>query len=153
MIKISNLIATWFYSGHIRPASGTWGTLAGLPLCLAFVHYGGHFGVIFGAIALFIIGLWAAHAYEIDTGEHDSSRVVIDEVAGMMLACLPLLYQFEIKTITACFIAFRMFDAVKIGPVGWLDRNINGALGVMMDDIAAGLLAAITVFGGLLWMI
>ena len=71
----------------------------------------------------------------------------------MMLACLPLLYQFDMITIFLCFIVFRIFDAIKIGPVGWLDKNINGALGVMIDDIAAGLIATITVIGYLLWMI
>jgi phosphatidylglycerophosphatase A len=51
-----------------------------------------------------------------------------------------------------CFLIFRVFDAVKTGPVGWLDKNIHGAFGVMIDDIAAGLLTAIVIIGGLLWM-
>ena len=153
MIKLHILLATWFYSGFIRPASGTWGTLAALPLCLTLVYQWGHYGVIFGVMTLFIIGLWAASKYEIETGEHDSSRIVIDEVAGMMIACFPLLYHFDLYTTAGCFVAFRLFDAVKIGPVGWLDRNIHGALGVMLDDIAAGFMATIVVLGGLLWII
>ena len=128
------------------------GTLAGLPLCLAITHYFGMAGIIISTIVLFALGLWSAYQYEIETGEHDSSRVVIDEVAGMMIACIPLLYQFDWIMILACFVLFRAFDAWKVGLVGWCDKNINGALGVMVDDIVAGLLTTIVMLGYLLWM-
>lgn len=146
---IARLFATWFYSGYLRPASGTWGTLFALPLCLGVVYFGGLFGVIFATLTLFFGGLWASHHYMISIQKHDPSEIVIDEAAGMMIACLPLLYLFNWQMILACFILFRGFDAVKIGPVGWLDKNINGAWGVMIDDIAAGLMASICV---LLWL-
>jgi phosphatidylglycerophosphatase A len=149
---MSRLIATWFYSGYLHPASGTWGTLAGLPLCLAVTIYFGLIGIIVSTIVLFVLGLWSAHQYEIETGEHDSSRVVIDEVVGMMIACIPLLYQFDWIMILLCFGLFRAFDAWKVGLVGWCDKNINGALGVMIDDIVAGLLTTIVMLGYLLWM-
>ena len=151
-MKPYKLIATWFGSGSLTPASGTWGTLAGLPFCVFITYICGLNGVIFGSMILFILGLWAARRYEIETGVHDSKHVVIDEVVGMMLACIPLLYSFTPITVIACFAMFRLFDAVKIGPVGWLDKNIHGALGVMLDDVAAGLLTAIVVLGGLIWM-
>lgn len=147
------LIATWFGSGNIKPASGTWGTLAGLPLIIAVIYYSGVWGVIIGSLVLFCIGIWAAHRYEIMTGEHDSGRIVIDEVCGMMIAATPLLFHFSWVTVIACFIGFRIFDAWKIGLVGWMDRGVNGALGVMVDDVVAGLLTAIIVMGGLLWLI
>ena len=155
MIKPYEIFATWFYSGYLKPASGTWGTLASLPLCFAIAIYCGVWGLIIGSLILFCIGLWAANRYEIETGEHDSSRIVIDEAAGMMLAALPIVYFPQYWWIVGlCFITFRIFDAVKIGPVGWLDKNIHGAWGVMIDDIAAGFLAAIVIFGGfLLWTI
>jgi phosphatidylglycerophosphatase A len=66
----------------------------------------------------------------------------------MMIACIPLTLSFDWITIVVCFALFRLFDAVKKGPVGWLDKNINGALGVMIDDIAAGLMASIV---ALIW--
>jgi phosphatidylglycerophosphatase A len=147
-MRISTLIATFFYSGYLKPASGTWGTLASLPLCLAVTYQFGLWGIVIAALLLFTIGLWAAHQYEIETGEHDSSRIVIDEAAGMMIACIPLTLSFDWITIVVCFALFRLFDAVKKGPVGWLDKNINGALGVMIDDIAAGLMASIV---ALIW--
>lgn len=154
MIKTYDILATWFYSGYLKPASGTWGTLAALPFCFFTAIYAGACGLIAGAILLFLIGLWAAHRYEQETGEHDSSRIVIDEAAGMMLASLPLVYYAQYWWMPAiCFLAFRLFDAVKIGPVGWIDHNINGAFGVMLDDIAASLMATIAIMGGMLWMV
>jgi len=152
-IKLYDIIATWFYSGYLKPASGTWGTFAALPFCILTVFYFGSIGLILGSIILFCIGLWAAHIYEIETGEHDSSRIVIDEAAGMMIASIPLAYSIDWITIILCFLAFRLFDAIKIGPVGWLDKNINGALGVMIDDIAAGLMATLLILGIKIWMI
>lgn len=136
----------------MTPASGTWGTLASLPLCLAIASLWGLYGIIIGGMTLFAIGLWVTNLHQIETGDHDPSCIVIDEAAGMMIACIPLLYVFNWPMVAACFIIFRIFDAVKIGPVGWLDKNINGALGVMIDDIAAGLLTTITILGFLLCM-
>ena len=152
-IKIYDIIATWFYSGYLTPASGTWGTLAALPLCIAVTYYFGIIGIIIGSCIIFFIGLWAADQYERETGKHDSSHIVIDEAAGMMIATLPLTLQFDWLTLLLCFICFRAFDAIKKGPVGWLDKNIHGALGVMIDDVAAGLLAAITVLGVIIWIL
>lgn len=150
-MKLYEIIATWFYSGYLKPAPGTWGTLAALPFCVITVHLWGHLGVIIGSCALFGVGLWAAHQYEKHSGEHDSKHVVIDEAMGMMVACLPLAYQFDWIMIALCFIGFRAFDVLKPFPVGWLDRHISGALGVMLDDLAAGLLTAI-LLGGIIWI-
>lgn len=143
MINTHTIFATWFGAGFIRPASGTWGTVASLPLVLFTVMYAGHFGIIIGSMILFCVGLWAADAYEKETGEHDSSRIVIDEACGMMIAAIPLLYDFTVIMILFCFALFRFFDAWKAGIVGWLDKNVSGAFGVMIDDVAAGFLTAI----------
>lgn len=152
MIKPYTLIATWFGSGFIKPASGTWGTLASLPLCLLITSYFGLLGVIIGSMTLFAIGLWVTHLHQKDTGRHDPSEVVIDETVGMLIACVPLLYLFNWQMILSCFVLFRIFDAIKIGPVGWLDKNINGEFGVMIDDVAAGLMTTIIILGYLIWM-
>lgn len=152
MIKIDTIIATFLYSGYLRPASGTWGTLASLPLCLGVTYYFGAMGIILGTIIITLTGLWASQSYMNRTKTHDPSEIVIDETAGMMVACIPLLFSFQWDIILLCFGLFRIFDAVKHGPVGWFDKNINGALGVMLDDIAAGLLTAITILGTMLWI-
>ena len=151
-LKLYDIISTWFYSGYLKPASGTWGTLASLPFCLYVTYNYGIAGIIIASIGLFAIGLWAAHQYELETGRHDSSHVVIDETVGMLIACIPLVYVFNIKVAVLCFVIFRLFDAVKIGPVGWLDKHINGAFGVMIDDVAAGLMTIIIILGYLVWM-
>ena len=150
--KIAILIATWFGSGFIKPASGTWGSLAGYPFALALTYYTGGAGIIFGSVIVFIIGLWAAKEYEIYSGEHDSSRIVVDEVCGIIIASTPLLMLFEWWVILASFVLFRLFDAWKTGVVGWCDRYIDGAFGVMIDDVVAGLLTAIVLMFGLLWI-
>lgn len=152
MIKLSTFIATWFGSGYLKPASGTWGTLASLPLCLLIVSYTGLLGLILTSVTLFLIGLWVTNLHQKHTGHHDPSEVVIDETVGMLIASIPLLYLFNWQMILACFILFRIFDAVKIGPVGWLDKNINGAFGVMIDDVAAGLITTIIISGYLIWI-
>jgi phosphatidylglycerophosphatase A len=126
--------------------------LAALPFCLLTAYCGGLWGVMIGSVTLFILGLWTTSIYLKNTGKQDPSEVVIDEAAGMMVACLPLVHMFDLVTLVSCVILFRVFDAIKIGPVGWFDKNINGAWGVMLDDIVAGLLAAILVLGYLLWM-
>lgn len=152
MTKLSTIIATWFGSGYLQPASGTWGTLASLPLCLLCVSYLNQFWFICVSLILFFIGLWATSLYQKNTKKHDPSEVVVDETTGMMLASIPLYYQFDWIMVFVCFTLFRIFDAVKIGPVGWLDRNVNGSLGVMLDDIAAGIMTSICILGYLIWM-
>ena len=149
---IARILATWFYSGYLKPAPGTWGTLAAIPLCLLSILYFNittHIGI---TVALILIGLWATKIYQNQTGKHDSSEIVIDEVAGMMIAVLPLFVMFDWGYLVVCFVLVRIFDAVKIGIVGWLDKNITGAWGVMLDDIAAGLLTSICILGYMIWM-
>lgn len=140
----SALMATWFGSGLITPASGTWGTLAAMPLALFFAQYGVDMLCLW-AVIFFCIGLWAAEEYEHFSGEHDSKHVVIDEVAGVFIASIPLAIWNSWDIAIAVFILFRVFDAVKTGIVGWFDRHIDGALGVMLDDVAAGFLSAIVI--------
>ena len=151
-IKLAYLIATWFGSGYLKPASGTWGTLASLPIILPIVWFYGSFGIVIGSLILFCIGLWAANIFEIETGEHDSSRIVVDEVVGMLIAATPLLFIFEWFMVLICFALFRVFDAWKVGLVGWCDKNVSGAFGVMIDDVVAGLLTAIVILGIMVWI-
>lgn len=138
------VLATWFHSGRLKPASGTWGSLAALPFIYMTYIYLGSVGLSIMAGVLFILGYFAAKDYAIKTGEKDASPIVIDEVVGMTIALIPV-GSFDLTTWGLAFILFRIFDAVKIGPVGWCDRKIPGAYGVMIDDVVAGLFAAIGV--------
>jgi len=93
------------------------------------------------AIATCLIGTWVVH----QTNEPgDPGWIVIDEFAGQWIAMLGLDH-LSIRGLIAAFLLFRLFDIVKPGPVGWADRG-DGAVGVMADDIVAGLIAAALLF-------
>ena len=142
-------VAIGFGSGLIRPAPGTWGSLAALGAGAALWACVGPLALYGAAIAASLIGIWAAARYQQLTGRHDASEVVIDEFAGqwLALAALPLAgAALTLQGAAAAFILFRLFDIWKPGPIGWADARLPGGLGVMADDVLAGLLA-----GGILW--
>lgn len=138
-------VATWFGCGLMRPGPGTWGTIGGLPLGIVLLALGGKISLIIGILFIFALGLWASRKFEAMTGTHDNSMIVIDEVAGIMIALLgstlsPL-------SIILAFALFRFLDILKPWPIGWLDKKVRGAWGVMLDDVAAGKLTALILFG------
>ena len=152
-MTLAQAIATVCNVGHMRPAPGTWGSLAALPLAWLLHILGGPWLLIIAVLAFFISGIWATAKVTEGKDDHDPSEVVIDEVVGQWIALLPLSFGawnagVEITArwpgwITA-FVAFRAFDLLKPGPLGWADRR-NDALGVMLDDVIAGVFAAIVV--------
>lgn len=104
---------------------------------------------------LFLMGVWASNAVEAALEQHDASLIVIDEVVGQCLVvvlldvCLRGLVDTTLLLLLS-FIAFRLFDIVKPWPVGWVDNEVEGGLGVMLDDAVAALLAVPFVAGGYL---
>lgn len=135
----TTLLATVGGIGLIRVASGTWGSLAALPLAWLLWRLGGPLAVAAAGIVIGLVGIWAAGAV-CRGGEPDSSAIVIDEVAGQLLALAPIagllwLYPFA-------FALFRLLDIAKPWPISWLDRELGGGWGVMLDDIAAGVVVA-----------
>lgn len=137
-------VATWFGCGLMRPAPGTWGTLGALPFGLILLALGGKIALLIGIIAVIPLGLWASDKFEKMTGTHDNSMIVIDEVAGLWITLLAT--TFTPISILLAFVLFRFFDILKPWPIRWLDRNLKGAAGVMLDDIAAGKFAAICLY-------
>ncbi|OYZ17399.1 MAG: hypothetical protein B7Y39_15355 [Bdellovibrio sp. 28-41-41] len=137
ILKIAEIISTWFYVGKIRFAPGTWGTLATVPFVILFQTFGSILYMVCAFVILFA-GIFLSDIYEKSKGNHDLSEIVIDEVAGYMIAMtmLPMTWQ----ALAAGFILFRFFDILKPFPIGWLDRKIGGGLGVMLDDVAAGVI-------------
>jgi len=137
--RISPLVATFFGAGLAPKAPGTFGSLAAIPVFLLIrrLPLKGYLAVIF---ALFLSGLKAAHDAEKLWGK-DPSRVVIDEVVGMLLTLInrPKGY----IPILAAFLVFRALDILKPPPVGTLDRALSGGMGIMADDMAAGLIGAL----------
>lgn len=138
-------ICTGFGSGLIRPAPGTWGSLAALFFALPILGGGFAQEKLFVMIALSIaLGIYTANIWEKYTGSHDDGRIVIDEFAGMWIAMLPLTVAglFTPLNLALSFGLFRFFDIVKPWPIGWLDKHVSGGLGVMIDDVIAGLFAS-----------
>ncbi len=141
--KAYTWLASWFGSGFINPAPGTWGSLAAIPFGVTIFALGGAYALTVAAIMITVIGLWAAHHFDKDMDGHDSKMIVIDEVAGQWIALIPA--ALNPFLIVIAFIMFRFFDILKPWPIGFIDKKIDGAAGVMFDDVVAGLFAAICV--------
>jgi len=131
-------IATMGRIGKTRPAPGTLGSAAA---CLPAVGLAMAGGWVLEAATLIacIVGIKAANVYEAYSGEKDASEIVIDELAGQWIALLvvPLDWRWWV----AAFLMFRVFDVAKPGPVKMAEA-LPGGIGVMADDIVAGVMAA-----------
>lgn len=139
-------LATWFGCGLMRPAPGTWGSLGALPFGIIFLALGGPVVLGFACIVLFPLGLWATKLVLAGSGEdHDPQVVVVDEVVGQWIALIPAVL--SPLSVLLAFGLFRAFDALKPWPVSYFDRKVPGAAGVMLDDVAAGILAALCILG------
>jgi phosphatidylglycerophosphatase A len=136
--KIAIAIATFFGAGKVPKAPGTMGSLATLPLAYLLSLLGPLFYMAF-IVLLFPVGLWAAEAYEHISGSHDSKEIVIDEVLGMLitLTWLPFTWQ----AVAIGFVLFRVLDIFKPFPIGLIDKKVQGGLGVIADDVVAGIIA------------
>jgi phosphatidylglycerophosphatase A len=137
------ILATWFGAGRLHPAPGTWGSIAALPVAWVLMFFGGPVTLGVAILIVFASGIWATRKYRAADRKQDPAAVVIDEVAGQWITLLaagtsPAMYLIGLA-------AFRFFDIVKPWPVGWIDRNIKSAYGVMLDDVAAGAYGLIVV--------
>lgn len=151
---MSKLIATFFYVGYLKPAPGTWGSAAAIPLAWVLHAYFGFLGLAIGTVAVFWLGYWATARMIQGQDNQDPSEIVIDEVVGIWIALWPLSlgltlmgqggWAFPYPGWVGAFILFRIFDIWKPGPVGWADRK-HGPMGVMLDDVIAGVMAALVV--------
>jgi len=132
-------VALLFGVGRVPRAPGTAGTAAAVPVCIALDWFGP--AVYIGATVLIvIIGTWAADRTAHSMGTHDHPSIVIDEVAGFLVAMafVPV----TALGLAAGFAAFRLLDIVKPWPIRWFDRVVPGGIGIMLDDLLAGLGAA-----------
>ncbi|MGC1505737.1 MAG: phosphatidylglycerophosphatase A [Sulfitobacter sp.] len=152
-MKLAQMIGTVMGVGYIRPAPGTWGSLVALPWGW-LLHVIGGLPLLAVAVGVgFLKGWWATAKMTSGKDDHDPSEIVVDEVVGQWIALLPLSYaawSMEISILAmwpgwlAAFALFRFFDITKLGPIGWADR-MNTPLGVMLDDVIAGIFAALGV--------
>lgn len=143
-----HLLAFGFGSGLSPRAPGTFGTVAALPFIALFVIYP---AVYLPALAVsFVIGIWLCGRTAVDLGVHDHGGIVWDEFVGMWLTMLPLLLWAQGWSgwyLLAAFVLFRVFDILKPWPISWLDRRVHGGLGIMIDDVVAGIYAALCLWG------
>lgn len=133
-------LATGCYFGYSKYIPGTIGTLSGLPLAIIVAKTNPHFqlAALIGFIVVaIIICMLATHRFK----RHDAKQVVIDEWAGIMATFLWLPITVEI--VVAGFILFRFFDIFKFGLVAYMDRKIKTSVGVVGDDVIAGLQACL----------
>ncbi|VDS09947.1 Phosphatidylglycerophosphatase A [Paracoccus haematequi] len=145
------MIVTFFGIGRLRPAPGTWGSAAAVLLAVLVYQAGGALLIPLGAVLAAVVGFWAVPQALRLTTDEDPSWIVIDEVAGQWLAMsftvIPL-WRHGISILDAWpgfvvpFLLFRLFDIWKPWLVGRADRQ-GGAVGVMMDDLWAGLFAGV----------
>ncbi|MDR2527336.1 MAG: phosphatidylglycerophosphatase A [Rickettsiales bacterium] len=161
--KIASVIATFFGVGYIKKAPGTFGSLTAFPLfvliniliknnkieeyLLIAVIY------LIDIIILYLLSYWSINIYISTNKKEDPSEVVIDEVVGQILAYMfaTLFPYYNVKNfmifnilyLTLPFVFFRFFDIIKPSLVGYCDKNIHGANGVILDDVVAGIFAGI----------
>jgi len=153
--KFANIFATYFGLGLSKYAPGTMGSLGTLPLAFALMYYGGFWALMIAAVAIFPLGVWATDVVIKETGITDPSKVVIDETVGQLLSFSLVAYLAPEYLINyenlwyylIGFALFRFFDIKKMGPVKYFDTKVLNAYGVMLDDVFAGLFAAVILLG------
>lgn len=136
--------------GYLPLAPGTWGSLVGVGIFLLLAR--GLAGnaliavVLVSIVAVTLVGTWAATRTEQLSGRKDPGKVVVDEVAGQLIALFPLTLftRWSTVAVIVSFILFRFFDIVKPYPANRL-QELNGGAGVMLDDLVAGVYAAVIV--------
>lgn len=131
-------IATWFGCGQAPFASGTFGSLGALPFAYIIQSQLGSMALFIASLLIFAAGCWASNAYLRHTNRvDDASEIVVDEVAGQWLLLAALFPTWQAYLLG--FLLFRIFDVIKPWPVSLADRKIKGGVGVMVDDMLAGL--------------
>jgi phosphatidylglycerophosphatase A len=136
-------LAFGFGSGLAKKAPGTLGTLAAVPVYWLFAQTNLY---VYSLLTLIVTvaGIWICDSAAKKLDEHDFGGIVWDEIAGYLITLW--LVPFSWQAMVLGFILFRFFDILKPWPIKWVDRQVHGGLGIMLDDVLAGVFA-----GGLLF--
>ena len=143
-------------SGLPRRAPGTWGTVGGLIVAIPLMSLG-FIPFLIITILSCVIGIWICGRSSKLMNVHDDPHIVWDEWSGIWITLLPFSYlststatfwqditqSLSILSLAVAFILFRFFDIIKPPPIGWADEKVAGGLGIMLDDIIAGIMAAV----------
>ncbi len=134
---------TFFGIGYIPIASGTFGSMAGI--ILGYIIYLIEFNLFYILIPiLFILGIISSNIYEKQTNIRDSSIIVIDEVVGQLISMMFFMHNNFLVILS--FFIFRFFDILKPWPASYIDNKIKGGMGVMLDDVIAGIYTIFTIY-------
>ncbi|MDQ6575639.1 phosphatidylglycerophosphatase A [Haemophilus parahaemolyticus] len=141
-----HFLAIGFGSGLLKPAPGTWGTLAGLMLSILLWNITqSNLFFIFLAVISFIFGCYLCQKTSNDLGVHDDGRIVWDEIVAIFLMFV-FLPEYNLFTYILTFISFRVFDILKPYPIRYFDEKLESGLGIMVDDILAAIFALISLY-------
>ncbi|MDP9141292.1 MAG: phosphatidylglycerophosphatase A [Pseudomonadota bacterium] len=149
-----HFIAFGFGAGLAPKAPGTMGSLVGVLLFLPLWFLNPEWYALVTAM-LFVIGCWFCGESARLLGVHDYGGIVFDEIVGLLVAAAPLVLWPPASTLSgalllaAAFALFRLFDIWKPWPIRVLDRHVHGGFGIMVDDLLAGVFAAVVLGGGI----
>lgn len=142
-------------SGLPKRAAGTWGTVGGLVVAIPMLALG-FWGFLAVTVMGTLVGSYICGKTSDLMGVHDDPHIVWDEWVGMWVSLLPILWlhfyddallqghQLSLLLLYfAAFVAFRFFDILKPFPIKWVDKNVSGGFGILIDDILAGLMAGV----------
>ncbi len=136
------LIGTFFYCGLSPVGSGTVGSLAAAAIYYFWTGLQNPIALAIACIVVLIAGIWSGGAIERTLKLQDPGIVVIDEVLGQWVALFTIQYAGNIFYIVLAFLFFRIFNVIKFPPARFFERR-EGGVGIMLDDVAAGVYALI----------
>jgi phosphatidylglycerophosphatase A len=135
----ANFFALGAGLGLAPKAPGTFGTLLGIPLLFLMPHSLSVYLAI--VLVLFVFGVWCCHQCALSLGVHDHPAIVWDEVVGYLITMIAV--PRSALWVVVGFAVFRFFDIIKPWPISWIDRQVHGGLGIMLDDVLAALFSLV----------
>ena len=154
-LRASTIVASVFGIGFFDVAPGTIMSAVAIPPAIWIGRNGGGgMGLLGSSIIVLVIGILACADHVRETGRQDPPECVIDELAGQWMACAFAMLTFNgliptshisLPAFALAFVLFRLFDIWKPWPVSWADEKLSGGIGVMTDDMIAGLMAGVLV--------
>jgi phosphatidylglycerophosphatase A len=129
-------LATGCFLGNIPFAPGTFGSLLGIPLCFALSKTDVFVAALI-TLLFIVLAIWIAHIAEKRFNNTDPGNIVIDEIAGMAVTFLGV--PFNLASVVTGFLLFRVLDIAKPFPIRRLERSLSGGLGIVLDDVIAGI--------------
>ena len=145
--RLDILFLSFFGSGYLPVAPGTWGTLATLPFLYAIGRFNPPFFLFIPFITIVtIISSIIAESVQKELKVHDPQWIVIDEFLGMSTAWL-FIQTHNLLHLSILFILFRFFDIIKVWPASFFDQKVHHGAGTILDDIVSG------IYAGLLYLV